>query len=334
MSFSSILGHTREMEILKGAAASGKVAHAFVFAGPDGIGKKLVARAFAEVLNCSSGSDDACGVCGDCSMMENSVHPNFLEVCPVDKDGEKDPEGLIRIGQIREVQNALRYRVERGMKAVIVDGADRLVPAAAHAFLKTLEEPPPGSVIILVTSKASELLPTILSRCQRLNFRPLPEDAVKGFLVERKGLTPNEAGAVARLSGGSISKAAAFIDDGSLQKRRDVIQRLSSIGPGDTAEALKFAEELSKTDGLDELLEFMKSWYRDRIVASEGAPHLIANNDMESRLKDAGVGEFNRLCSAFWAVEEARKAIAPPRYANKQLTLEVLILKVSGAHFM
>lgn len=334
MSFSSILGHTRETEILRGAAASGKVAHAFVFAGPDGIGKKLVARAFGAVLNCSSGSDDACGACADCTMIESSVHPNLIELYPVDKDGEKDPEGLIRINQIREVQNALRYRVDRGMKTVIVDGADRLVPAAANAFLKTLEEPPPGSVIILVTSKASDLLPTILSRCQRINFRPLPEEAVKGFLVESKGLSPEEAGAVARLSGGSISKAAAFIDDGSLQRRRDVIQRLSAIGPADTAEALKFAEELSKMDALDELLEFIKSWFRDRIVASEGAPYLIANNDMERHLKDAGIGEFNRLCSAFWAVEEARKAIAPPRYANKQLTLEVLVLKVSGAHFM
>jgi DNA polymerase-3 subunit delta' len=334
MSFSGILGHTRETEILKSAIVSGKVPHAFLFAGPDGIGKRLVAKAFSGALNCSSGSDDACGACADCSMMESAIHPNLIEISPVDKDGEKDPQGLIRINQIREVQNSLRYRVERGMKTVIVDGADRLVPAAAHAFLKTLEEPPPGSVIILVTSKASDLLPTILSRCQRINFRPLPEEVVKGFLAGSKGLSANEAGAVARLSGGSLSKAAAFVDDGSLQKRREVIQRLSSIGPGDTAEALKFAEELSKMDGLDDLLEFMKSWYRDRIVASEGAPHLIANNDMERHLKDAGVGEFNRLCSAFWAVEEARKSIAPPRYANKQLTLEVLILKVSGAHFM
>lgn len=334
MSFGGILGHAREIDILKGAASSGHVAHAFVFAGPDGIGKKLVAAAFARALNCQVSPDDSCGACADCSMMDSSVHPNLIEVCPVDKDGEKDPEGLIRISQIREVQNALRFRVDSGMKVVIVDGADRLVPQAANAFLKTLEEPPPGSVIILVTSKPSELLPTILSRCQRMNFRPLPDDAVKGFLVENRGLSPNEAGAVARLSGGSISRAAVFVDDGSLQKRKEVIERLSSIGPTDTAEALKFAEELSKTDGLDDVLEFIKSWYRDRIVASEGAPYLIANNDMERHLKDAGVGEFNRLCSSFWAVEEARKAIAPPRYANKQLTLEVLILKVSGAHFM
>jgi len=335
MGFGSILGHAREIEILKGAAASGHVAHAYVFAGPDGVGKKLVGLSFAAALNCSAPSDEPCGACADCVMMAGSVHPNLIELFPVDKDGEKDlGGGLIRIGQIREVQNALRYRVERGMKVVVVDHADRLVPAAANAFLKTLEEPPPGSVIILVTSKPSELLPTILSRCQRLSFRPLPDDAVKGFLVESKGVPPSEAGAVARLSGGSISRAAAFVDDGSLQRRREVIQRLSSIGPSDTAEALKFAEELSKTDGLDELLEFIKSWYRDRIVASEGAVHLIANNDMERQLKDAGVGEFNRLCSAFWAVEEARKAIAPPRYANKQLTLEVLVLKVSGAHFM
>jgi len=334
MSFDSVLGHAREIEILKGALRSSKVAHAFIFAGPSGIGKKLVARKFAAALNCSSASDDSCGACAECSMMETSMHPNLIEVFPTDKDGEKDPAGLIRIGQIREVQNSLRYRVERGMKTVIVDSAERLVPAAAHAFLKTLEEPPPGSVIMLVTSRPSELLPTVLSRCQRLNFRPLPEEAVKGFLVDVKGLDPNEAGALARLSGGSLSKAAAFIDDGSLQKRREVIEKLNLIGPSDVAEALKFAEELSKTDGLDDLLEFVKSWYRDRIVASEGAFHLIANNDMQRQVKDAGAGEFNRLCSAFWAVEEARKALAPPRYANKQLTLEVMVLNVTGARFM
>lgn len=334
MKFSEILGHEREIEILKNAAAGSKVAHAYLFAGPDGIGKKLVAKAFAGALNCVEGGIDACGVCPDCSMMAASTHQNLIEIYPTDKDGEKDPQGLIRIDQIREVQNSLRYRVERGMKTVIVDGADRLVPAAANAFLKTLEEPPAGSVIILVSAKASDLLPTILSRCQRINFRPIPDELVKGYLVERKGLDANEAGAVARLSGGSFSKAASFIEDGSLQKRREVIEKLSALGPADTAEALKFAEALSKTDGLDDVLEFIKSWYRDRIVAMEGAPHLIAGNGMERHMKDAGVEEFNRLCSAFWAVEEARQAISPPRYVNKQLTMEVLILKVSGAHFM
>lgn len=334
MKFSAILGHARQIDILRNAASSGKVAHAYLFAGPGGIGKNLVARAFAAALNCSSGGSEACGICPDCAMMAASTHPNLMELCPTDKDGERDAQGLIRIDQIREVQMGLRLKSERGVKTVIVDGADRLVPAAANAFLKTLEEPPAGSVIILVSSKASDLLATIISRCQRVNFRPIPDEEVKGFLVERKGLNPNEAGALARLSGGSLSKATAFIDDGSLQKRREVIEKLSAIGPADMAEALKLAEELSKTDELDAVLEFIKGWYRDRIVAIEGAPHLIAGSLMERHMKDAGIGEFNRLCSAFWAIEEARVAIAPPRYANKQLTLEVLMLKLSGAHFM
>jgi len=106
------------------------------------------------------------------------------------------------------------------------------------------------------------------------------------------------------------------------------------LGPADSDEALKFAEELSKRDDLDDMLEFLKSWYRDRIVAFEGAPHLIANTDMQRNMKDSGVEDFNRLCSSFWAIEEAKKSIAPPRYGNKQLTLEVLLLKLSGAHLM
>lgn len=334
MSPGGILGHEREMEILGNAVSSGRVAHAYLFAGPDGVGKRLVARAFAAALNCAAGREGACGVCPDCSKIANSTHPNVVEVFPADKDGEADPGGLIRIDRVREVQSGLRYKVERGMKVVIVDNADRLVAQAANAFLKTLEEPPAGSVIILVSSKASDLLPTILSRCQRMNFRPIPDEAVKGFLVAKRGVDPTEAGAIARLSNGSLSRAVSFIEDGSLARRQEVIGRLAAIGPSDTAEALKLAEDLSKADGLDEILEFVRCWYRDRIVAMEGAVHLIAGSGMDSQMKDAGVGEFNRLCSAFWAVEEARQAIAPPRYANRQLTLEVLVLKLSGAHFM
>ena len=336
--FQGILGHAREIGILKGSISSKRVAHALLFAGPEGIGKRLVARAFAKALNCVlprlDEDVDSCGACRDCLAFDSGTHPNLREVWPVDKDGERDPLGLIRIDQVREIQGTLRFKAESGMKVVIVEGADRLMPAAANAFLKTLEEPPPDSVIILVTLKPSDLLPTVLSRCQRISFGPLPEDAVRAFLIENKGISPAEAGAVARLSEGSISRASVYIEEGAHQKRREVIERLSTLGPADSDEALKFAEELSKRDDLDDMLEFLKSWYRDRIVAFEGAPHLIANTDMQRNMKDSGVEDFNRLCSSFWAIEEAKKSIAPPRYGNKQLTLEVLLLKLSGAHLM
>lgn len=334
LNFQGILGHAREIGILRSSISSKRVAHALLFAGPEGIGKRLVAKAFAKALNCASGNDDACGACRDCLNFDSETHPNLLEVWPIDKDGERDALGLIRIDQVREIQAALRFKAESGKKAVIVEGADRLMPAAANAFLKTLEEPPPDSVIILVTSKPSDLLPTVLSRCQRISFGPLPEDAVRAFLIEKKGVSPAEAGAVARLTEGSISRASAYIEEGAHQKRREVIERLSVLRPADGDEALKFAEELSKRDDLDDILEFLKSWYRDRIVALEGAPHLIANTDMQRSMDDSGVEDFNRLCSDFWAIEEARKGIAPPRYGNRQLTLEVLLLKLSGAHFM
>lgn len=338
MGFNDIIGHEREIGILKGLIESGRVPHAFLFAGPDGIGKKLVAGAFAAALNCASPGGGACGLCRDCAAIEGGSHPNVIVVWPLDKPvekgGERDPLGLIRIDQIREVQSVLKYRAERGAKVVIVEGADRFMPAAANAFLKTLEEPPGGSVIILVSSRPADLLPTVVSRCRRLNFRPLPEDAVRAFLIEKKGVAPAEAGAVARLSGGSISKAAGYMEGGWLQKRREVVERLLAFGPDDADEALRFAEELSKRDDLDETLDFLKSWYRDRIVVFEGAPHLIANTDMQRRMKDDRVEDFNLLCSSFWAIEEARRNIAPPRYGNRQLTMEALVLKLSGALLM
>lgn len=329
MSFKHILGHVKEIGILRGAIAAGKVAHSLLFCGPDGIGKRQVAFAFAKAMNCLNYDGDACGSCPDCANMDSATHPNLVQVWPSDRDGGRDDEGLIRIGQIREVLNAVRYRVESGRRVVIVDMAERLMPQAANAFLKTLEEPPPGSMMILVTSRPADLLPTILSRCQRINFAPLPADVLGGYITENYGLSPKEAGAIARLSGGSVKKAQDCLAEGADEKRRDIIERLSALKPGDTAAALKVADELSKRDDLEDALEFMKGWYRDRLVAFEGASEFVVNSDMSEYLGRGSTG-FAFLHEAFTAIDRARRDIMPPRYANRLLAMEVMLLKIVG----
>lgn len=329
MSFRDILGHTKEISVLKNSIAGNRVAHSFLFAGPEGVGKRLVAREFARALNCRFFSDDSCGSCPDCEMMGSSTHPNLVFAGPTDKDGEDTPEGLIRIERIREIQNSIKYRVERGKKVVIVDSADRMMPAASNAFLKTLEEPPADSVIILVSSRSSDLLPTIISRCQRVNFRPLAAGIVSGFIKRETGVSEQDALEAARLSGGSISRAMRYMEDGEYGKRKEVIERLSSISPADTDEALRLAEELSKRGDLAELLEFMKAWYRDRLVALEGAGPLVVNTSLAA-LNAGRRDEPRRLLDSFSMIERARRDIMPPRYANKQLVMEELLLGLAG----
>ncbi|MBI5643044.1 MAG: DNA polymerase III subunit delta' [Deltaproteobacteria bacterium] len=332
MSFKDILGHKKEIDVLRSAAKSGRVAHSFLFSGPPGIGKRLVAIEFAKALNCADGEDgDSCGVCHSCATIAGETHQNLTPVWPTIKEKEvliKDPSGLIRIEQVRDVLNVLRYRVEEGRKVVIVDSAEKFMPAAANAFLKTLEEPPAGSVIILVSSRAADLLPTIISRCQRVNFRPLPEETVSAFLSERAKIPAEEARAIVRINGGNIANSIRYIDEGLNGTRKEMLSRLSSIKPDCPEDALKFAEELAKRDDLEDVLEFMKSWYRDRLLKLEGAENLIVNVDINGYIEQGS--HPRRLLDNYSYVEEARRSIMPPRYGNKQLTMESLLLRLTA----
>jgi len=333
-SFKEILGHDREKDLLKRAVSSGRVAHAYLFAGLSGTGKRRLALALSSVLNCSRPADgDACGVCPDCDKASSGSHENITEVWPTDKDGSRADDGLIRVEEVRELQDSLKYRVERGKKAVIIEAADKMKAEAANAFLKTLEEPPADSLIILVSSRPSYLLPTILSRCQRINFRPLPESVVRGYLVEERGIPGGEADTVARMSAGSLAKALNYIDTGALEKRRGLAGRLRSLKEADTLEILSMAEELSRLDDLEEVLEFFKTVVRDKAVSSAGLPQLIVNMDMEDLLRTEG-GSVKGLLASFEMIEAVRYDTTPPRYANKQLAMEALLIRLKDASLL
>ncbi len=331
MAFRVIIGHSREIGVLKNSIKSGRLSHSLLFSGPEGVGKRLVAFSVARALNCANPVEgDSCGKCADCSLMDSSTHPNLIRLFPVDKKGEAASDGLIKIDHAREVQAALRYRVERGKKAVIIDGADRLMPAAANALLKTLEEPPADSIIMLVSSRASELLPTIISRCHRVNFRPIPVDALGRSLEEEGGLSKDDAIALARLCGGSMGAALRYLNGGAFEKRKEALDRLGALAPGDADGALRLAEELSKRDDLDEILEFMKIWYRDRVVAAEGAAELVVNSDFSGYAGARGGLPFSRLADSYSMIEDARRSIMPPRNGNRQLAMEALFLYLAG----
>ncbi len=320
MQFKNIIGHEKEINILKNAVICGKVGHAFLFSGPAGVGKRLTAFAFGGALNCKNFNGDACGECPDCRLLGTGNHPNLIFVSPTDKDGNEAPDGLVKIDRVREIQNLLRFKAD-GRKVVIVDGADRMQPVAANAFLKTLEEPPEGSVIILLSSCATGLLPTMVSRCQKINFRPLPKGAVAAFLSKHKGLKTDDAEMIAAQSCGSIATALKSMDGAG--ERRGVLERLVQLAPGDIDGALKLAEELSKRDDLDDILELIKTWHRDVAVSSVCEARFAANP-----FSAAPEGLIKELCARFSAVEGARRDIMPPRYANKQLTMEALMLRL------
>src|SRR6202521_3461332 len=214
MPFRDVIGHRRLVALLARAVHRESLPPSLIFSGPSGIGKRLVASATAQALNCTAlavGSSpagvsepslelDACGMCAACARIARGVHPDVLLVEPGDS-------GSIRIDQVRDIVDRAAYRPFEGRRrAVIVDEADALMPAAQNPLVKTLEEPPSSSVFMLVTSRPDMLLAPVQWGCPRLRFRPLGADDVAAVLM-RRGRREDEARAVAATADGSIARA-------------------------------------------------------------------------------------------------------------------------------
>jgi len=198
MSFDQILGHDRPLRVLHRALATGRVAHAYLFWGPDGVGKERVATALAATLLCADpealARGGACGACGPCRKVAGGSHPDLHVLAP---RGASLP-----IADVRAFQESLSYQAfERGRKVAIIRDAFRMTREAANALLKTLEEPPAGTHIVLLAHHRNQLLPTLVSRCQSLRFDAIPEDAVRR-LLEAGGMDAAAAQTLARSSGG------------------------------------------------------------------------------------------------------------------------------------
>ena len=243
MPFSEVIGQEPALKILRHSLKEERTVHAYLFAGPEGVGKKLVARLLAQAVNCGKNNFDACGRCSSCRRIKNFSHPDVVWV---------RPGGLsyrIRIDAIRD----LRYRISLKAyhpgqrKVFVLTEADRITAEAANALLKTLEEPPADSLLILLTSHLSSLLPTTISRCQIIRFSHLPTKEVKDYLVSRFKLNSDEAQFLSRLSEGRLGKALSLKEKAAGEERKKILDLVSRISPGDDLEELlKCASEIGK----------------------------------------------------------------------------------------
>lgn len=203
MAFKDVLGHSKPIALLQRAIKNEKVINSYLFLGNEGIGKKHVALQFAKALNCletEADAGDACDHCTSCKKIDHGLHPDVLLI---------EPEGQnIKVDQIRRLQRDLAYRPYEGKRRVcILTAADRMAPHIPNTLLKTLEEPPLHTVIILLANNSRFILPTILSRCQPIRFNPLPIPLVSKWLMEGNGFDEAEAHLLASLSEGSPGKA-------------------------------------------------------------------------------------------------------------------------------
>ncbi|MBP1636836.1 MAG: dnaX 2, partial [Acidobacteria bacterium] len=307
MPFSELVGHARPLGLLSRSIARGTLPPSLLFAGPAGVGKHLAAVAVAQALNCLAPVRggafplDACGRCSPCRRIAKSSHPDVLRLEPGDS-------GNIKIDTVREALEATAYLpFEARCRVVLVDEAERVLPEAQNALLKSLEEPPRGTVFILVASQPETLLPTIRSRCSRVRFGRLSAAEVAGLLVRREKMDPADAHAAAAVADGSAGRALASRTRGFKAARDAALGALrAASGPASWPEKLRAAASLVPRSGssgereeLATRVRLLATLVRDAaLVAEGGGGEELANGDL--------AGEIERIAASFDADRSVR----------------------------
>ena len=326
MGFAEIIGHQRPLEILRLALGNGRLHHAYLFVGPEGVGKRTVALALAKAIHCRETKNDFCDRCPDCARVQAGNHPDVRLVQTLEDKKE------ISIKQVREIEKELNFRSFSGKRKIaIIDPATLLNTSSQNALLKTLEEPPQNSMIVLIAPNAGALLPTLRSRCLRISFGPLARDEVARYLMSKEGINQDDASLRAALSMGSLGAAIKFDKDELLEKRRSWAEKVSSLTSGNYRGAIEAAEAIAsnKEESL-QFLEWAETWYRDLLVhaATENSAEMV-NVDMLTEIgSQSAKDDFEQMLASF--AQTARAAGRIQRNLNRRMVIESLFFNVVG----
>lgn len=316
-----VIGQQRVKATLLSALRTGRLAHAYLFYGDEGVGKDAMALELARVIHCERGGEEACGQCASCLQIDSLQHPDVRFVCalptgkgeeagesPTAKLTEQDVEtvqeelkekgadpyhritipraNIIKINSIREVRRESSMSTASGRKVFVISEADCMGEEAANTLLKTLEEPAGDTLLILTTAHRDALLPTILSRCQNVRFDRLAEPDIRAALMERKGVEARQAELVARLADGSYTRALALLTEDVDQWRRDVLAFVRSALANNVSlvmQAVEKVAELKDRELVNRFLVLLLIWFRDALVLLHGGE--IINVDQQEDLK-------------------------------------------------
>ena len=321
MTFEEIYGHKRQIAILKSALARDRIAHAYLFHGMEGIGKRTAAAVFARALNCPA-AEPPCDACPACRKAERGNHPDIITV---------KPEGqFIKIGAIRELQERLTFRPSEGRRVFLMPEADRMNAPAANALLKTLEEPTAGNILLLTSARPYALPMTILSRCQPLRFSPLARKEVERYLREQRRVAADTAAVIAASAGGSIGRALEMGEEDYLAARDAVLDYVASDSREELLARLAFAGRLgTEREEILERLRILASCYRDALIFREiGEPERLMFRDRIGVIQRiAGRLSGRQILANMAAIRAASDAIE--KNANKPLTLESLMVRLN-----
>jgi DNA polymerase-3 subunit delta' len=262
----------------------------------------------------------ACGECLSCHKIISGSHPDIITVKP---DGV-----FIKIGQVRNVSRELRFApLEGNKRIVIINDAQAMNLEASNAILKILEEPPRHTMLILTATQTTDLLPTIVSRCQQVAFRPIPYDKVAEVLVGLRGLEIETATTLAVLTKGSLGKALSVDGEEWTVWRSSLLEQVSSFSTRSIQPVFAFAGTLSgDKDRLADALDILMTWFRDALMYKV-SPERIINKDLMDKIQHASKGQsISELLRKIEVVNSAQAAIS--RNSNPRLALEVMMMRL------
>ncbi|MBX2803849.1 MAG: DNA polymerase III subunit delta' [Myxococcales bacterium] len=292
MTLAPVLGHETARARLWGALERGSLHHALLLEGPRGVGKRLVALRLAMAANCTSElpwSQRPCGSCGPCRQIAAGTHPDVIVMEPDTTRAAR----TIPVEAVREVIRQSQYhRYAAAHRFVIVDPAEAMQEPAANALLKTLEEPPAGTGFLVISHNAKALLPTILSRCQRIRMGAVPVTDIEGWLGPLfPESEPAECAVAARLSLGCPGRAHGWMTDDGLGARRDLRQGLLQVLRAPLGDIYSYTGKLTSGGrqswivGVQRLLEILEDLLRDAAIVGAGSDLPLLNGDDEDQVR-------------------------------------------------
>ena len=324
MSFRDVFGHEKQIEIFRKTLSQRRIGHAYLFSGIPAVGKKTLAREFAKAFNCQ-GEDarqDSCGKCFSCRKIERGSHPDFF--C-IEAEGQ-----FIRINAVRQIQEQMKFKpLEAKYRVFIIDNADKMNDQAANALLKTLEEPSPVNVLILITSRPYSLPATIISRCRHIRFNPLSNNIIVQFLIDRMGMEEQKALLLAGLSGGSIGRALELNNEDVIAYRMGTFELLAGTRNSEPFSLITFASFLAQDKkGIKMGLDILSSCFRDALVFKETRKSQILINQDKSSFIAAMAARLSgeQILQNIRLIEKTEETIE--HNGNKSLTLETMAFKL------
>jgi len=331
-----IIGHEEAVAILERALRQGRLSHAYLLVGPVGIGKMPLALKLAQAVNCTStGNEPPCGACGQCDRVARGLHPDVQVVrVPAGRGPDGKTWTVVPIERVREVVRDSSLKPFEGkFRIYIFDGIEGVSEEGANTLLKTLEEPPAQVIFVLLAAEPGRLLPTILSRCQRIELRPLPWPVLASELERRHGLDAHKATELARVSGGrpgiAIQMAAQPELAQALGEKLQTIERLVGAGVEERfAYASGLAGQFSRDrDGVRRELDLWKAWWRDVVLVGQGLSdsvvHLSRHDAIAATAKALTPAQASAALAAVFAALEHLD-----RNVSARLALEHMMLAI------